>query len=111
MKFRSIIAVFAALVATSFAMDQPSFHTKGMPTGKPTGKASQLAPGRQAGRWMRVDGEGRGVDAEKLASRLRCTPEFANKVAGEIAPGTTVILTDEPVVRKPVVDSTYFASS
>lgn len=175
MKFQSIIAVFAALVATSFAMDQPSFHTKGVPTGKPTGplkqgeywwksglsprgpvivlvsqprqtmyvyrngnligraalevkgrrlgehvftllvgttgKASQLALGRQGGRWMRVDGESRGVDAEKLASRLRFNPEFANKVAGEIAPGTTVILTDAPVVRKPVVDSTYFASS
>ncbi len=76
-----------------------------------TGKARQLAPGRQAGRWMRVDGESRGVDAEKLASRLRFNPEFANKVAGEIAPGTTVILTAAPVVRKPVVDSTYFASS
>jgi hypothetical protein len=31
-------------------------------------------------------------------------------VADEIAPGTTVIVTDAPVVRKPVVDSTYFAS-
>jgi hypothetical protein len=175
MKFRSIIAVYAALVATSFAMDQPSFHTKGVPTGKPTGphkpgecwwkpelsprgpvvmlvslpqqtmyvyrngnpigraaleaksrrlgehvftllegttgKASQLAPGRQAGRWIRVDGEGRGVHAEKLASRSRLNPEFANKGAGEISPGTTVILTDAPVVRKPVVDSIYFASS
>ena len=76
-----------------------------------TGKASQLAPGRQAGRWMRVDGEGRGVDADTLASRLRFSTEFAHKVADEIAPGTTVVLTDAPVVRKPVVDSTYFASS
>src|ERR1700761_2392966 len=76
-----------------------------------TGKPSELAPGRQAGRWMRVDGEGRGVDAEKLASRLRFSAEFAHKIADEIAPGTTVILTDAPVVRKPVVDSTYFASS
>ncbi len=42
MKFQSVIAVFAALVATSFAMDQPSFHTKGVPTGKPTGS---LKPG------------------------------------------------------------------
>ena len=42
MKFQSVIAVFAALVATSFAMDQPSFHTKGVPTGKPTGP---LKPG------------------------------------------------------------------
>jgi hypothetical protein len=75
-----------------------------------TGKPSQLAPGREAGRWMRVDGAGRGVDAETLASRLRFSPEFAHKVADEIAPGTTVIVTDAPVVRKPVVDSTYFAS-
>jgi hypothetical protein len=27
MKCQSVIAIFAALVATSFAMDQPSFHT------------------------------------------------------------------------------------
>jgi hypothetical protein len=39
-----------------------------------TGKPSQLAPGREAGRWMRVDGDGRRVDAEKLARpRLRPT--------------------------------------
>jgi len=42
MKFQSVIAISAALVATSFAMNQPSFHTKGAPTGKPTG---QLKPG------------------------------------------------------------------
>jgi hypothetical protein len=60
---------------------------------------------------MRVDGEGRGVDAQTLASRLRFSPEFAQKVADEIAPGTTVIVTDAPVVRKPVVDSTYFANN
>ena len=42
MKFRPVIAIFAALVATSFAMDQPSFHTKGAPTGKPSGP---LKPG------------------------------------------------------------------
>jgi hypothetical protein len=107
MKFQFVIAIFAALGASSFAMEQPSFHTKGVPTGKP----SQLAPGRQAGRWMRVDGKGRDVDAQKLASRLRFSAEFAQKVADEIAPGTTVIVTDAPVVRKPVVDSTYFASN
>ena len=110
MKFHFVIAIFAALVASSFAMEQPSFHTKGVPTGKP----SQLAPGPQAGRWMRVDGKGRDVDAQKLASRasrLRFSAELAQKVADEIAPGTTVIVTDAPVVRKPVVDSTYFASN
>src|ERR1700751_2525253 len=76
-----------------------------------TGKPSQLAPGREAGRWMRVDGEGSGVIAEKFASRLRFSPGFAHKVADAIAPGTTVIVTDAPAVRKPVVDSTYFAAN
>ena len=57
-----------------------------------------------------MDGAGRAVDAETLASRLRFSPEFAHKVADEIAPGATVIVTDAPVVRKPVLDSTYFAS-
>ena len=49
MKIQSVIAVFAALVATSFAMDQPSFHTKGVPTGKPTGS---LKPGEY---WWKQD--------------------------------------------------------
>jgi hypothetical protein len=82
-----------------------------MSMGRKWPKDASLAPGRQAGRWMRMDGEGRGVDAEKLASRLRFSAEFTHKVADEIAPGTTVIVTDAPVVRKPVVDSTYFVSN
>jgi hypothetical protein len=32
-------------------------------------------------------------------------------IPDEITPGTTVIVTDTPVVRKPVVDSTYFATN
>jgi hypothetical protein len=75
-----------------------------------TGKPSQLAPGREARRWMRVDSEGRPVEAEQLASRLRFNPEFAQKVADEIKPGTTVVVTDQPVVRKPKSDSTFFAA-
>jgi hypothetical protein len=111
MKCQSVIAIFAALVATYFAMDQPSFHTKGTPTGKPTDPLKPSEYWWKAGRWMRVDGEARSVDAEKLASRLRFSPEFAHKVADEIASGTTVIVTDVPAVRKPVNDSTYFASN
>lgn len=75
-----------------------------------TGKPSQLAPGREARRWMRVTSQGRPVEAEQLASRIRFNPEFAQKLADEIKPGTTVIVTDQQVVRKPVVDSTYFAA-
>ena len=76
-----------------------------------TGKPSQLAPGREAGRWMRVDSEGRPVEAEQIASRIRFNTDFAQKLADELKPGTTVIVTDEPVVRNPIPDSTYFAAN
>src|SRR6516225_7082809 len=76
-----------------------------------TGKPSQLAPGREARRWMRVTSQGRPVEAEQLASRIHFNPEFAQKLADEIKPGTTVIVTDQPVVRNAVPDSTYFAAN
>jgi hypothetical protein len=76
-----------------------------------SGKPSQLAPGREAGKWMRVSSVGRGADAEQLASKIRFNTEFAQKLADTIKPGTTVIVTDQPVVRKPVSDSTYFAAN
>jgi hypothetical protein len=75
-----------------------------------SGKPSQLAPGREAGRWMRVSSEGRAVDAEDLASRIRFNTDFAQKLADEIKPGTTVIVTDQPAVRNSIPDSTYFAA-
>jgi L,D-transpeptidase catalytic domain len=74
-----------------------------------TGKPSQLAPGREARRWMHVSSEGRAVEAEDLASRIRFNTDFAQKLADEIKPGTTVIVTDQPAVRNSVADSTYFA--
>jgi len=76
-----------------------------------TGKPSQLVPGREAGRWMRVSSEGRAVEAEDLASRIRFNTDFAQKLADEIKPGTTVIVTDQPAERNPIPDSTYFAAS
>jgi hypothetical protein len=75
-----------------------------------SGKPSQLAPGREAGKWMRVTSEGRPVEADEIASKIRFNPEFAQKLADEIKPGTTVIVTDQPVVRNPISDSTYFAA-
>src|SRR5438046_1387160 len=42
MKFLKILALSAALLTTAQAVKQPSFHTKGSPTGKPTGP---LKPG------------------------------------------------------------------
>jgi hypothetical protein len=62
-------------------------------------RQSSLAPGRAARNWMTVTSRGRSVPAEKLAERLRVNPEFANKVYDTIEPGTTVIITDQPVVR------------
>jgi hypothetical protein len=65
-----------------------------------TGRESSLAPGRAGLRWMKVtSSSGRNGDAEKIASRLRFNPEFVSKVYDVIAPGTTVIITDQPVVR------------
>lgn len=65
-----------------------------------TGRSSLLAPGRQGRRWMRVTSSGRPAEAEDIASRLRMNPEFAAKVYDTFAPGTTVIITDQPVVRR-----------
>jgi hypothetical protein len=59
---------------------------------------------------MRVTSEGRPVEADEIASRIRFNTEFAQKLADEIKPGTTVIVTDQPVVRNPISDSTYFAA-
>jgi lipoprotein-anchoring transpeptidase ErfK/SrfK len=75
-----------------------------------TGKPSQLAPGREARKWMRVtsDDNSPQVDADDLASRLRFNPDFAIKLADVITPGTTVIVTDQPAIRKPIIDSTVF---
>jgi L,D-transpeptidase catalytic domain len=65
-----------------------------------TGKESSLAPGRAARRWMNVTTDsGRDVDADKIATRLRFSPDFATKLYDTITPGTTVILTDRAVVR------------
>jgi hypothetical protein len=65
-----------------------------------TGQQSSLAPDRAGRRWMNVTNRGSNVDAEKIASRLHVDPVFAGKVYDTITPGTTVIITDQPVVRK-----------
>lgn len=64
-----------------------------------SGRESFLAPGRQARKWMTVTSTGRRAHAEEIASRLRMNPEFAGKVYDILATGTTVIITDQPVVR------------
>ena len=76
-----------------------------------TGKPSRFTPKHEEARWSRVTSEGRPVDADTLASRLRFSPDFADKLANELNPGTTVIVTDYPVVRKPVTQSDVFAAN
>lgn len=65
-----------------------------------TGRRSFLAPGREGRRWLCVTSSGRKADANDIASRLRVNPEFAGKVYDTITPGTTVIITEQQVVRK-----------
>ncbi len=76
-----------------------------------TGKPSRFTPAHEEARWMRVTSEGRPVDADTLASRLHFSPDFADKLANELKPGTSVIVTDYPVVRNSKPDSTYFAAA
>ena len=64
-----------------------------------TNRLSWLVPGRPARRWMSVTETGNAAEADRIASRLRLNPEFAGKVYDTLTPGTTVIVTDQPVVR------------
>ena len=75
-----------------------------------TGKPSRFTPKHEEARWMRVTSEGKAVDADTLASRLNFSPDFADKLANELKPGTTVIVTDYPAVRNPVTQSDVFAA-
>lgn len=66
-----------------------------------TEKPSWWAPNRPARKWMSVasDDTGRRVDVDDLGPRLRVNPEFATKLYDSVAPGTTVIITDQAAVR------------
>ena len=75
-----------------------------------TGKPSRFTPKHEEARWMRVTSQGKAVDADTLASRLQFSPDFADKLANELKPGTTVIVTDYPAIRNPVTQSDVFAA-
>jgi len=66
-----------------------------------SGKASPWVPGRPARKWMRVSTDkGPRLDPDDLGRRVAVNPFFAAKLYDTIQPGTTVIVTDEPVARK-----------
>ena len=64
-----------------------------------TGRLSSLVPGRQARQWMSVTSSGRSVDAERSRRACESIRSLRAKVYDMFAPGTTVIITDQPVVR------------
>jgi hypothetical protein len=76
-----------------------------------TGRTSRFTPAHQEARWMRVTSSGRPVDADTLASKLSFSSEFADKLAPELKPGTTVIVTDRGVVRNSIAQPDVFAAN
>ena len=72
---------------------------------------SAVAPGRAARLWMNVqsDGSSRSTDVASLSKRVRMSPEFAGKVYETLSPGATLIVTDQPAVRKASRDFTILA--
>ena len=76
-----------------------------------TAEVSSLAPGRPARKWMSVqsDAASRDGDAGELATRVRMSPEFAGKLYDTLTPGATIIVTDQPAVRKASRDFTILA--
>lgn len=63
---------------------------------------SLVLPDRPARRWMAIDVAGSAADdaglREAIASgRLAFPPEFAQRLYDALAPGTTVVITDEPL--------------
>jgi hypothetical protein len=72
-----------------------------------TGRMSELAPGQAARRWLNVTSQGRAASAESIKSRVHINPEFGQKLYAAITPGTTVIVTDQSVVRKNAGSSVF----
>ncbi len=67
-----------------------------------TAEMSALVPGHPARIWMNVqsDAASRSSDVAALSKRIRVSPEFAGKVYDELKPGATIIVTDQPAMRK-----------
>lgn len=67
-----------------------------------TGKASPWAPGQPGRNWMNVptDDAGRRVSLDDLAKRVRISPDFAAKLDDLLTPGATIVVTDDPAIRR-----------
>lgn len=75
-------------------------------------KWSILAPFRKARNWMAVANGGTAAPSsfEDLAKRVRFNPNFATLLYDNLTPGATIIVTDEPAVRKAVRDFTIITN-
>jgi hypothetical protein len=73
-----------------------------------TGKPSRWVPGREGRRWIRVSGTGSRSNVDDVAKRLQFNPQFAAYLYDAIAPGTTVVVTDQPAVRKSLANASVF---
>jgi hypothetical protein len=75
-----------------------------------TAKESAFVPGSPGRIWMNVqsDASSRG-DFGALSKRVRISQEFAGKVYAALRPGATIIVTDQPAVRKANRDFTILA--
>jgi hypothetical protein len=74
-------------------------------------RPSRWAPDRPARPWMRVSSrQGPRIDPGKLGERVRVDPDFAGKVYDILEPGTTVIVTDEPMAREKTKDFTIMTN-
>jgi len=69
-------------------------------------KPSRWVPFRRARNWMAFASTGAtpGASVEDLRRRLDTNPDFAAKLYDLLSPGTTIIVTDEPAIRKQVRD-------
>ena len=65
-------------------------------------KPSWWASNRNMRKWMTVtsDAAGRGIKPDDIARRVRVDPEFAGRLYDALTPGATVIVTDQPLVRR-----------
>jgi L,D-transpeptidase catalytic domain len=76
-----------------------------------TATESAFVPGSPGRIWMNVqsDAASRSGDFAALSKRVRISPEFAAKVYETLKPGATIIVTDQPAVRKASRDFTILA--
>ncbi len=75
-------------------------------------KRSLLAPFRRAKNWMTVSTGASELSTsfDDLAKRIRINPDFTTHLYDLLTPGATVIVTDEPAVRKAARDFTILTN-